>query len=183
MSKTIYDITVDQIDGTPVSLSSYRGKVVLVVNVASKCGLTPQYEGLEKLYEKYKDKGLEILGFPANEFAGQEPGSNDEIHKFCTLNFGVKFPMFKKIVVKGEGMHPLYAYLTSAHPDKVMKKDGILVDKLKNLGLLSGGASDILWNFEKFLIGKDGRIVERFSPEFAPDSDEIVGAIEKELAN
>jgi glutathione peroxidase len=116
MSDTVYDIPVNRIDGAPASLGDYKGKVILVVNVASKCGLTPQYAGLEKLYEDFKDKGLVVTGFPANEFGAQEPGTNDEIADFCTTNFGVKFPMFEKIVVKGEGQHPLYASLTKAIP-------------------------------------------------------------------
>jgi len=149
--------------GKPVDLSKYQGKVVLIVNVASKCGLTPQYKGLEALHEKYSDKGLAILGFPANEFAGQEPGSDKEISEFCTKNYGVKFDMFSKVVVKGDGQCDLYKFLTSEETDP--KYPG-----------------DIKWNFEKFLIDRHGNIVNRFAPKVAPESAEVVQAIEAELA-
>lgn len=149
--------------GKEVDLSKYQGKVLLVVNVASQCGLTPQYDALEDLHEKYAEKGLSVLGFPANEFGAQEPGSNEEIAEFCQKNYGVKFDMFSKIVVKGEGQHPLYKYLTSQ--DTKPK-----------------GKGDISWNFEKFLIGRDGQIVARFEPKTKPDSEEVVKAIEAELA-
>ncbi len=149
--------------GKEVDLAKYKGKVLLMVNVASQCGLTPQYEGLESLHEKYSGKGLAVMGFPANEFGKQEPGSDTEIAQFCEKNYGVKFDMFSKIVVKGEGQHPLYKYLTSQET------------KPK-------GAGDIGWNFEKFLVGRDGQIVARFEPKVAPDSEEVVKAIEAELA-
>ena len=170
MAETVYDIPVNRIDGAPASLGDYKGKVVLVVNVASKCGLTPQYEGLEKLYENYMDKGLVVTGFPANEFGGQEPGTNAEVAEFCTTNFGVKFPMFEKIVVKGEGQHPLYAALTKAVPVAEGAGDRAPAD------------GSVLWNFEKFLVGKDGGVARRFSPMMKPDDPIIVGAIEEELA-
>ncbi len=166
----IYDIPVNRIDGAKSSLGDFAGKVILVVNVASKCGLTPQYEGLEKVYEDYKDKGLVVAGFPANEFGAQEPGTNDEIASFCTTNFGVKFPMFEKIVVKGEGQHPLYAALTKAVP------------VAEGVGDRAPADGSILWNFEKFIVGKDGHVARRFSPRMAPEDPVIVGAIEEELA-
>ena len=166
----IYDIPVNRIDGSPSSLGDFKGKVVLVVNVASKCGLTPQYAGLEKLYEDYKDKGLVVTGFPANEFGAQEPGTNDEIADFCTTNFGVKFPMFEKIVVKGEGQHPLYAELTKAIP------------AAEGVGDRAAPDGAILWNFEKFLVSKDGKVSRRFSPRLEPQDPTLVGAIEAELA-
>ncbi len=155
------DIKLKTIRGEDASLADYAGKVLLVVNVASKCGLTPQYEGLEQLYRDYQDKGLVVLGFPANEFAGQEPGTNEEIATFCTTNFGVDFPMFEKIVVKGSGIHPLYAELIaeSDEPDK-----------------------EIQWNFEKFLVSRDGHVVRRFSPRTTPDDPELVAAIEATLS-
>lgn len=181
MTQSIYNFSVNKIDGTPASLKDYQGKALLIVNVASKCGLTPQYEGLEKIYEQYKSKGFEVLGFPANEFLGQEPGTNDEIASFCTMNFGVKFPLFEKIVVKGDGQHPLYSYLTENKTQTTMKPNGSLIDKLNSKGLLTGKANDIKWNFEKFLINKKGQIVERFSPELDPQDPIIVKAIEKEL--
>ncbi|MGE0608162.1 MAG: glutathione peroxidase [Pirellulales bacterium] len=149
--------------GKDVDLAKYKGKVLLVVNVASQCGLTPQYEGLEALHEKYNDKGLAVMGFPANEFGAQEPGTDTEIAEFCQKNYGVKFDMFSKIVVKGKGQHPLYKYLTSLDTEPK-------------------GAGDISWNFEKFLIGRDGNVVARFEPKAAPDSPEVVTAIEAELA-
>lgn len=149
--------------GKEVDLSKYKGKVVLMVNVASQCGLTPQYEGLEDLHEKYADEGLAILGFPANEFGKQEPGTDTEIADFCKENYGVKFDMFSKVVVKGEGQCPLYKFLTSKETDP--KYPG-----------------DIKWNFEKFLIGRDGQIVKRFEPKVTPESPEVVSAIEAELA-
>jgi glutathione peroxidase len=170
MAETVYDIPVNRIDGAPASLGDYKGKVVLVVNVASKCGLTPQYEGLEKLYENYMDKGLVVTGFPANEFGGQEPGTNAEVAEFCTTNFGVKFPMFEKIVVKGDGQHPLYAALTKAVP------------VAEGVGDRAPADGSVLWNFEKFLVAKDGSVARRFSPRMTPDDPIIVGAIEAELA-
>jgi len=179
----VYNFDVKKINGEATSLNAYKGKVMLVVNVASKCGLTPQYEGLEKLYKNYRDKGLEVLGFPANEFLAQEPGSNDEIQQFCTMNYGVDFPMFEKIVVKGEGQHPLYNYLTTTKPNTTMKEGGSLLGRLKEKGLLSGKENDIKWNFEKFLVNKKGEVVDRFSPELDPMDPVIVKAVERELAN
>jgi glutathione peroxidase len=150
------------IKGNPVELSHYKGKVILLVNVASYCGNTPQYDGLEKLYEKDKDKGLVVIGVPANEFGKQEPGTNEEIEKFCTSKYNVTFPMMSKIVVKGEGIDPLYKYLTSVETKPQPK-----------------GA--ITWNFEKFLIGKDGKVAARFSPKTKPDDPKLVSAIEEQL--
>ena len=167
--------------GKTTSLAEHEGKVVLVVNVASKCGLTPQYEALEKLFEKYQSKGFVVTGFPANEFGAQEPGSNEEIQEFCQLNFGVKFPVYAKIVVKGEGIHPLYAALTSAAPEATKEGDAF-EKKLAQHGLLKGKAEEIQWNFEKFLINKAGKVVGRFAPDMAPDAAVIVKAIEAELA-
>lgn len=157
---TVYDFVKKDIDGKPVKLSNYKGKVLLVVNVASKCGLTPQYDGLQKLYTTYKSKGFEILGFPANEFGGQEPGTNAEIKQFCTGKYNVTFPMFEKIVVKGDGMDPLYKLLVSNS------------DRPKD---------DIEWNFAKFLIGKDGKVLRRFTPQTKPDDPALVKAIEAAL--
>jgi len=155
------DIPLKTIRGADASLADYAGKVLLIVNVASKCGLTPQYEGLEKLYADYRDKGLVVLGFPANDFAGQEPGSNAEIETFCTTNFGVDFPMFGKIAVTGADKHPLYAGLIaqSTTPE-----------------------ADVSWNFEKFLLGRDGAVIGRFSPRMTPDDPALVAAIEQALA-
>lgn len=155
----IYGFTMKDIDGKDVSLSQYKGKVLLIVNVASKCGNTPQYKGLEEAYQKLHDKGFEVLGFPANEFGGQEPGSEAQIKEFCTLTYGVKFPMFAKIVVKGEGIHPLYKYLTTE----------------------TGFNGDIEWNFGKFLVNKQGKVVARFNPKAKVDSSEVAEAIEAAL--
>lgn len=163
------------------NLSDYSGKVLLIVNVASQCGLTPQYEGLEKLYEKYKDKGFLVLAFPANEFGAQEPGTNAEIQSFCQTNYGIKFPVFEKIVVKGEGQHPLYKHLTTVKPKAVKNADSTLEAKLEKHGLLSGKPGDIMWNFEKFLIGKDGNVIERFAPDVKPDDEILIKAIENSL--
>lgn len=181
MSQSVYDFTLNTISGKPTALKDFEGKVLLIVNVASKCGLTPQYEGLEKIYEKYQQQGLVVLGMPANEFLSQEPGSNEEIKQFCTMNYGVKFPMFEKIVVKGTGQHPLYTYLTNKKPEAVMKPGGTLLERLGSKGLLTGEAKDIKWNFEKFLVDKKGNILERFSPELDPQDPLIVSAIEKAL--
>jgi glutathione peroxidase len=148
------------IDGNDVTLSKYKGKVLLVVNVASFCGNTPQYAALEKLYEDNKDKGLVILGFPANEFGQQEPGSNSDIKTFCTSKYNVSFPMFSKIVVKGEGEHPLYKWLRASAPYH----------------------DDIEWNFGKFLVDRDGHVINRFNPKVKPDTSDVTDAVNKALA-
>lgn len=158
--KTFYDFVMTSIDGKPVSMRKYRGKAALVVNVASRCGLTPQYKGLEALYKQYQTKGLVVLGFPANDFAGQEPGTNEEIKVFCTGQYQVTFPMFAKISVLGKEAHPLYKFLIEQ----------------------SGRQEPIEWNFAKFLVGRDGTVLARFKPQVAPDSPELRGAIEKALA-
>ena len=177
----IQQIPLKTIKGADTSLADYAGKVVLAVNVASKCGLTPQYEGLEKLYRDYKDKGLVVAGFPANDFGAQEPGSNDEIAEFCTTNFGVDFPMFEKIVVTGPEKHPLYAALTSEQPNAA--GDGAeFREKLRGYGMTPTEEPEVLWNFEKFLIAKDGSVAARFVPSTTPDDPALVSAIEAELA-
>lgn len=168
-------------NGTTLNLGAYSGQVLLVVNVASKCGFTPQYEGLESLYEKYKSAGFTILGFPANEFSAQEPGSNSEIQEFCQLNFGVQFPVLEKVVVKGTGQHPLFKLLTQNSPPVQKKSGSQLEANLAKHGLLSGSATDIKWNFEKFLISRNGEVVARFASDIAPEDPELQTAIEKEL--
>lgn len=160
--KRIYDFTMTDIDGKEVSLADFKGQVLLIVNVASKCGFTKQYAGLEKLYQTYSSKGLVVLGFPANNFMGQEPGTETEIKSFCTLNYGVTFPMFAKISVKGKTIHPLYAFLTS-----------------KELNPEAGGA--ISWNFNKFLVGRNGAILAHYGSRTAPEDKELVAAIEQAL--
>jgi glutathione peroxidase len=167
---SVQDIPVNRIDGTPASLGEYGGKVVLVVNVASRCGLTPQYEGLERLYETYGGRGLVVAGFPANEFAGQEPGTNAEIADFCRTRFDVSFPMFEKIVVKGDGKHPLYQALTAALP------------KAESAPPNAPGDGEVMWNFEKFLLARDGSVARRFAPTVKPEDPLLVEAIEAELA-
>ncbi len=182
MSSSVYDIPVRTIDGNESSLAEYKGKVLLVVNVASKCGLTPQYEGLESLYEQYRGQGLVITGFPANNFKSQEPGSDEEIQSFCTTNYGVKFPMFSKINVVGADKHPLYAALIAAKPKAVSVGEAPFAEKLRGYGIETNPVPEILWNFEKFLVGRNGEIVERFAPDTAPDAPELIAAIEAELA-
>lgn len=157
----VYSFTLNSIDGKPAPLADYKGKVVLLVNVASQCGYTPQYSALEAIYEKYKDQGFVILGFPANNFGAQEPGTNEEIKTFCTRKYSVTFPMYAKISVKGADQAPLYAYLT------------------KDTG--PGITGEIKWNFTKFLVDRDGKVFQRFEPAVTPDSKEVTGAIEKQL--
>ena len=162
-ASSLYDFTMPALNGSPTPLAGFKGKVVLVVNVASQCGYTPQYTALEAIYEKYKAQGFVIVGFPANNFGAQEPGTNAEIKTFCSSKYNVTFPMMSKVSVKGDDTTPLYQYLTdkSANPS-------------------TGG--DIQWNFTKFLIGRDGQIVARFEPKVTPDSPEVTAAIEKALA-
>jgi glutathione peroxidase len=182
MSKSVFEIPVKKIDGTAATLAPYKGKVMLVVNTASKCGLTPQYEGLEKLNKTYREKGLEVLGFPSNEFMGQEPGSNAEIQDFCSTKFNVSFPMFEKIHVKGgPEQHPLYKELTTAQPKATLKAGSDFAEKLAGYGQTPKLPTDVLWNFEKFLVGRNGEIVGRFAPDMTPDDPTLVGAIEKAL--
>ena len=156
-ASNVHEFTLNSIDGKPTPLANFNGKVVLIVNVASRCGYTPQYAGLEKLYQKYKDQGFVIVGIPANNFGGQEPGTNEEIATFCSRNYSVTFPMMAKVSVKGDDITPLYQYLTTE----------------------KGG--DVKWNFTKFLIGKDGKIADRFESKVVPDSPELAAAIESAL--
>ena len=160
-ASSIYSFTLNSIDGKPAPLADYKGKVVLIVNVASQCGYTPQYSALEAIYEKYKDQGFVILGFPANNFGAQEPGTNEEIKTFCTRKYSVKFPMYAKISVKGDDQAPLYAYLTKQTGDAIK--------------------GEIKWNFTKFLVDRNGNVVQRFEPAVTPDSKDVTEAIEKAL--
>jgi glutathione peroxidase len=182
MSASVLDIPVKKITGEDTSLSEFKSHVLLVVNVASKCGLTPQYEGLENLYEQYKGQGLVVAGFPANDFKAQEPGTNEEILTFCTTNFGVKFPLFDKITVVGEEKHPLYAALIAAQPKAVSLSEVPFRQKLKGYGIEGNPEPEILWNFEKFLVSRSGEVVKRFAPDTQPDAPELTAAIEAELA-
>ncbi|OCC24279.1 glutathione peroxidase [Croceicoccus estronivorus] len=181
MATDITAIPLTRLDGSGDSLANHSGKVLLVVNVASQCGLTPQYEGLEKLFGQYKDKGFEVLGFPANDFGAQEPGSNEEIAQFCSANYGVTFPMFSKADVTGDAKQPLYAALTEAMPDKEGDAESFR-ERLRGFGMTPTQDPDVLWNFEKFLVGKDGAVVARFAPTVAPDDPMLVSAVEKALA-
>ena len=176
----LYDIAVDKIDGSGATLGEHAGEVLLVVNVASKCGLTPQYEGLEALQEKYRDQRFSVLGFPANDFAGQEPGSNEEIREFCSATYGVDFPLYSKIPVTGPDKHPLYAHLTASQPE-TEDREG-METMLRGYDMEPTEPPEVVWNFEKFLIGRDGQIARRFAPDTAPDSPKLVEAIEAEIA-
>jgi len=181
MSTALYDIPLRRIDGSTASLADHKGAVLLVVNVASRCGLTPQYTELEEIYETYRDRGFAVLGFPANEFAGQEPGSNADIQQFCQTKFGVKFPMFEKIVVKGDGQHPLYRQLIAECPTAQQKPNGTLRKTLDQHRLGPSNETDIMWNFEKFLVNRHGHVVGRFAPDITPKDSAITTAIEAEL--
>jgi glutathione peroxidase len=162
MAASVYDFTMDSIDRKPMPLSDFKGKVILLVNVASRCGYTPQYTGLEALYEKYKDRGFVIIGIPANNFGGQEPGTNEEIKTFCKSKYSVTFPMMAKVSVKGADTTPLYQFLTSQETD-------------------SKFAGEIKWNFTKFLVGKDGTILNRFESKVTPDDPDVIAAVEQAL--
>jgi glutathione peroxidase len=161
-ARSIHEIELPMLNGKPASLSAYAGKVVLAVNTASKCGLTPQYEGLQKLHDRYSPRGFTVLGFPCNQFFHQEPGGADEIQSFCSINYGVTFPLFAKIDVKGANQHPLYAILTDFPDD-------------------AGKAGNVTWNFEKFLVDRDGQVVRRFRPKVVPEDPQIIQAIESLL--
>ena len=176
----IQDIPLNRIDGAPDTLGAHKGKVLLLVNVASKCGLTPQYEGLEKLFEDKRAQGLEVLGFPANNFGAQEPGTNEEITDFCKTNYGVQFPMFAKISVVGDDKHPLYQALTAAQPNTA--NEGAMRERLKNYGMTPNPIPEVVWNFEKFVVSRKGDVVARFAPDTAPDDPALIAALDAELA-
>jgi len=168
----IYDFSIRSIHGKEVSFTDYKGKVLLIVNTASKCGFTPQYEELQELYQTYQQQGLEILGFPSNQFAGQEPGSNLEVQNFCQINYGVKFPLFEKMDVRGDNAHPLFKYLTEKMPFKGFDRNHPIAEKLQGVlqekfpEFLEG--NDIKWNFTKFLIDREGNVAARYEPTTAP---------------
>jgi glutathione peroxidase len=179
MTETIYDIPLTSIKGEPTSLAAYKDKVLLVVNVDSKCGLTPQYEGLQKLYAGKHGAGLEVLGFPANDFKGQEPGTEAEIASFCSINYNVEFPLFEKISVVGVAKHPLYKALIAAQP----KAEGgdTMRKNLAGYGISPNPEPEILWNFEKFIIGRKGTVVARFTPDVTADDPRLVAALDAAL--
>jgi glutathione peroxidase len=176
----ISDIPLKTIKGEPARLADYKGKVLLVVNVASKCGLTPQYEGLQKLYEEKHGAGLEILGFPANDFGAQEPGTEEEISSFCSTTYNVSFPLFSKIEVTGENIHPLYKGLIEAQPEA--GGGTAFRDRLAGYGKTPNPAPGILWNFEKFVVGKDGQVIGRFTPDTTADDPKLREALDKALS-
>ena len=181
---TLTTIPVTTITGTSATLADYTGKVLLIVNVASKCGLTPQYTALEALYQQYKDRGLVILGFPANDFAGQEPGTDQEIARFCSTEYPVTFPLFSKIPVTGPDKHPLYAALIEAALEHI--PHGPWRENLSNYAAKNGfpppnALPELLWNFEKFLVGRDGQVLVRFAPDTPPNDPKIITAIEQAL--
>ena len=183
---TLTETPLTTLDGKPTSLASFTGKVLLIVNVASKCGLTPQYTALEVLYQRFKDQGFVVLGFPANDFAGQEPGTDEEIAAFCSTEYPVTFPMFSKIAVTGQEKHPLYAQLITAQPQRTSNGDN-LRDHLAEYAAANGFPGpnelpELLWNFEKFLIARNGQVVARFAPDLTPDDPKLVAAIEAALA-
>lgn len=182
MSNKIYEIPVRRIDGTDTTLGEFEGKALLLVNVASKCGLTPQYEGLESLYKEYKDQGFEVLGFPANNFLAQEPGTNEEIQDFCQSNYDVSFPLYQKISVKGDDQHLLYHYLTDEKGEADITDGDAFETKLAGFGQKREKGNDVLWNFEKFLIAKDGSIAARIAPDVTAEDERVVAAVKAELA-
>ena len=181
----LQEISLTTLDGKPATLAQFAGKALLIVNVASKCGLTPQYTALEALYARFRDRGLVVLGFPANDFAGQEPGTDAEIAKFCSTEYPVTFPLFSKSVVTGPEKHPLYAALTGAQPDRTSNGDE-LHQKLAEFASAKGfpppnAPPELLWNFEKFLVGRNGEVIGRFAPDMVPDDPKLVEAIEAAL--
>ncbi len=179
MTDSIYDIKVDHIDGSGTTMGEYQGKVLLIVNVASKCGFTPQYDGLQALYKQYADRGLVVLGFPSNDFLGQEPGSNAEIQEFCTTNFGVEFPMFSKIDVAGATPHPLYVHLNASFVDADGRE--AMEESIRSHNAEPPPRPEVIWNFEKFLVSRDGEVIGRFAPSIAPDAPTLVAAVEAAL--
>jgi glutathione peroxidase len=179
---SLLDIPVETNGGEATTLAEHQGKVLLVVNVASKCGLTPQYEALEALHEAKRDDGFAVLGFPANDFGAQEPGTNEEIAEFCSTNYGVQFPLYSKVVATGDDKHPLYQELTSSVPAAEGSDRGEFRERLRGHGMTPTEDPEVLWNFEKFLVAKDGSVARRFSPGVTPDDPALVAAIDEELA-
>jgi glutathione peroxidase len=179
MSQNIYNIAVQNAQSESINLERFQNKVLLIVNVASKCGLTPQYEGLQKLYEQYKTQGLEIVGFPANNFKQQEPNTDAEIQQFCQVNYGVTFSVLAKISVVGEDQHPIYHYLTRQQPERIGEG---FAERLKGFGIDVNEPPEVLWNFEKFLVSRKGDVIARFAPNITADDPQLIQAIETALA-
>lgn len=180
MTTPLTSIPLTRNDGTPATLADHAGRVLLVVNVASKCGLTPQYAGLESLYQAKRDQGLDVLAFPSNDFKGQEPGTDEEIRDFCTTHYDVHFPLFSKTKILGDDQHPLYTHLTAAQPEAI--GEGPFRERLKGFGIERENHAHVLWNFEKFIINRVGKVVARFAPDIAADDARLVAAIDAELA-
>lgn len=182
---SLSEIPLETLDNQPATLANYAGEVLLLVNVASKCGLTPQYTALEALYQRFKDQGFAVLGFPANDFAGQEPGTNEEIAAFCSTEYPVTFPLFSKITVTGPAKHPLYAQLIKSQPERVSNGDSLRghLTEYAAKNNLPGPNSlpELLWNFEKFLVSREGEVIGRFAPDLTPDDPKLVTAIESAL--
>ncbi|KPA07789.1 glutathione peroxidase [Pantoea agglomerans] len=178
----IYQTELVTLDGEKTTLSQWQGKVLLVVNVASKCGLTPQYEELENLQKAWQDQGFSVLGFPCNQFLEQEPGSSEEIKTFCSTTYGVTFPMFAKTEMNGAARHPLYTQLIAARPDAVRPEGSGFYERMESKGRAPKEQGDILWNFEKFLIGRDGSVIQRFAPDMTPEDPIILETIKQALA-
>ncbi|MCP1437180.1 glutathione peroxidase [Erwinia persicina] len=179
---SIYDTELVTLDGEPTTLAQWQGNVLLIVNVASKCGLTPQYEQLENIHKAWQDRGFAVLGFPCNAFLEQEPGSNEEIKTFCSTTYGVTFPMFSKIEVNGPHRHPLYRQLIAARPEAVAPENSGFLARMSSKGRAPKEPGDILWNFEKFLVGRDGTVVQRFSPDMTPEDPIVMESIKAALA-
>ncbi len=179
--QTLYDIPLTRITGEAATLGAYKGQVLLIVNVASKCGLTPQYTGLEALYQQQRERGLQVLGFPCNDFADQEPGTEAEIQSFCDTSYDIHFPLFAKIAINSAPRHPLYAALIAAQPKATGSGDDKLHKTLAQHGLLPKRETDVTWNFEKFLVGRDGQVLARFAPDVAADHPALLEAIEQAL--
>lgn len=182
MHNDMLNTEVITIDGVSTTLQPWRGNVLLIVNVASRCGLTPQYEQLENIHEAWRERGFSVLGFPCNQFLGQEPGSEEEIKTFCSATYGVTFPMFSKIDVNGENRHPLYQKLIAAAPSAVAPQASGFYERMVSKGRAPLYPNDILWNFEKFLVGRDGNVVQRFSPDMTPEDPIVIEAIQRALA-
>lgn len=181
MTQSLYEIPLQRLNGDAVSLADYAGQVLLLVNVASKCGLTPQYAGLEKLHADFAERGLCVLGFPCNDFGAQEPGSATEIQDFCQSNYGVRFPMFSKLNINSTPRHPLYAALIAAKPESTPSGSDKLQATLAQHGLSPKHATDVMWNFEKFLVGRDGQVLARFAPDVVPDDAALLAAIQSAI--
>lgn len=179
--QNILNTEVTTIDGEATTLENWKGKVLLLVNVASKCGLTVQYEQLENLQKELEHEGFSVLGFPCNQFLGQEPGSEEEIKTFCSTTYGVTFPLFSKLEVNGENRHPLYKKLVAAAPTAIAPEGSGFLERMSSKGRAPAQSGDILWNFEKFLVGRDGQVIQRFSPDMTPDDSTIVEAIKSAL--